>query len=89
MNILDACNLTDEEADTAVLLVNTFGHCVQEANEENIYYFTPDFMLETIANALAAQHAAKNLRPEFYRRTANLQVKLLRHQADWGKLKSA
>lgn len=86
MNILDKCNLTDDEADTAILLVNTFGHCTQQATEENIYLFTPNFILECCANALAAQHASFALRPEFYQSAANLQVKLLRHQESWGKL---
>ena len=53
MNILDNCKLTDDEADLAIYLVNGFGHGDHPAADEaSIYFFTPNYVLETIEVAL-------------------------------------
>ena len=86
MNILDKCNLTDDEADLLCRVINHFGAGDHPgADEASIYFFTPDYAIACLEKAKAAGHTNPLVLEAMYA----LAIKLEVHQANWGKLKAA
>lgn len=86
MNILDKCNLTDDEADLAAQVINWFGEGSHPpADEASVYFFTPDYTIECLGKAIEGGHSDTTKLDA----AINLKTKLEAHQAAWGKLKAA
>ena len=80
MNILDNCNLTDEEATVAAIVIDLFGEGDHPSpTEQSIYFFTPDY---TIACLERAQKVGLVRHAETI---DALLIKLRAHQNGWGK----
>lgn len=77
MNILDKCQLTDDEADLCCQVINYFGEGSHPpADEASVYFFTPNYAIECLEKALEAGHddAAK------VKAAQDLKAKLEAHQ---------
>lgn len=86
MNILDKCNLTDDEADLCSRAINSFGDGAHPpADEASVYFFTPDYAIACLEKAKAAGHSNPLVLEALYA----LVIKLEEHQARWGKLQPA
>ena len=80
MNILDNCNLTDEEADVAAVVIDLFGEGDHPSpTEQSIYFFTPDYTIECL------ERARKVGLVRYNHIIDALLVKLRAHQNGWGK----
>lgn len=79
MNILDKCNLTDEEANLAAVVIDLFGEGDHPSpTEESIFFFTPGYTLECLDQALGIQAPYR-----FLNEMKALKDKLDAHQAAW------
>ena len=78
MNILDNCQLTDDEADLACRVINYFGEGSHPAaTEESIYFFTPNYTIECLEKAQQAGHSNEKV----VQAVNALKAKLEAHQA--------
>ena len=79
MNILDNCQLTDDEVELLMPVINYFGLGAHPyVTEESIYFFTPNYAIECLAKAIESA----SLNPFFpMQRAKDLKAKLEAHQA--------
>lgn len=77
MNILDNCDLTDDETDLLCRVINFFGDGAHPAADEaSIYFFTPNYAIECLEKAKVAGHTNPNVIEQVYA----LTIKLEEHQ---------
>lgn len=77
MNILDNCDLTDDEADLLCRVINYFGDGSHPpADEASIYFFTPNYAIECLRKAKEAGHS----NPLVIEAVYALTIKLEEHQ---------
>lgn len=77
MNILDKCQLTDDEAELLIAVVNYFGRGEHPgADEASIYFFTPNYAIECLEKAKEAGHSNPLVIEAIYA----LTIKLEEHQ---------
>jgi len=80
MNILDKCNLTDDEADLLCVVINCFGEDSHHADESSIYFFTPNYAIECLEKA---KKASADIVPLMLEAIYALTIKLEEHQKNW------
>jgi len=67
MYVLDNCQLTDDEADLLIAVINYFGRGEHPgADESSIYFFTPDYAIKCLAKAKEAGHSNANVIEQVY-----------------------
>jgi hypothetical protein len=82
MNILDKCQLTDDEADLLSRVINYFGDGAHPpADEASIYFFTPNYAIECLEKAKEAGHTNPLVLEQVYA----LTIKLEEHQKRFEK----
>lgn len=75
MNILDNCQLNDDDADLLCRVINYFGDGSHPlADEASIYFFTPNYAIECLEKAKAAGHSNPNVLEQVYALTIKLEA---------------
>lgn len=90
MNILDKCQLTDDEADLCCQVINHFGDGAHPvADEASVYFFTPDYAIECLEKAKTAGHTNPLVIEAVYALTIKLEEHQKRAEADFQVFKTS